>query len=119
MLFIFFTRDLSLPKANSQVFGRHGLSSFHDQDTLYLSYSNLSVLLKILSALFLSESTGKSVIPIDFSLQKSSRLGFVGNDMSGISILVSFTVFVQCAILSIRPLARYGLPPPRGILQPM
>ena len=32
--------------------------------------------LLFLSALSLSESTGESVIPIDSSLQKSSRLGF-------------------------------------------
>ena len=40
------------------------------------------------------------MIPIDSSLQKSSRLGFVGNDMSGIGRLVSFTVFVECVIIS-------------------
>ena len=40
------------------------------------------------------------MIPIDSSLQKSSRLGFVGNDLSGIGRLVSFTVFVECVIIS-------------------
>ena len=40
------------------------------------------------------------MIPIDSSLQKSSRLGFVGNDLSGIGRLVSFTVLVECVIIS-------------------
>ena len=57
--------------------------------------------LLFLSALSLSESTVESMIPIDSSLQKSSRLGFFfGNDLSGISRLVSSTVFVEYLIIS-------------------
>ena len=54
----------------------------------------------MLSAFSLPESRGESLIPIDSSLQKSSRLGFVGKDLSGVRRLVSFTVFVECVIMS-------------------
>ena len=93
-----FTRDFSLPNANSRFSGRHDLSSYHGQVTLYLSSSNLSVLLKILSALSLSESRGDSVIPIDSNFQKS--LGLFGRDLSGGKRLVSFTAFVECVRIS-------------------
>ena len=87
--FILLIRDFSLPNANSLFSGRHDLSSFHGQLTLYLSFSNFSVSLKSWCALALSESFGESVIPIASRFQKSSMLGFIGNDLSGVGSPVS------------------------------
>ena len=51
-----------------------------------------------MSALSLSKSRWESVKRIDSSLQKSSRLGSIGNDLSGSNRLVYFTVLMECVI---------------------
>lgn len=87
----FIYKRFQFPNANSRFSGKKDMSSFHGHVTLYLSSSNLSVSLKILSAVSLSDSRGESIISKDF--QKSSRFGFVDRHVSGVKRHAPFRVF--------------------------
>ena len=58
---------------------------------MYRPFSYISVSLNFLTATLLSDSTGESVIPIDSSLQNSSKLGI---EEKGLSMSVSIAVSV-------------------------
>ena len=100
--FILLTNDFRRPTASVRFSGKFGCSVFHGHATEYRPFSYLSVSLNLLKATLLSDSTGESDIPIDSSLQKSSKFGFKERDLStSVYIDVSLRTSVPYVIISI------------------